>query len=97
MKAVIGGLLYDTETAQLIGEDERSVGDWDGYLGRCHEKYYRTRGGNYFRETRYKWAGSIWGHHDWTKPVLGTMAKEYAVQLKVAGKIQDKKLKIVNG
>lgn len=89
MKALIDGLLYDTETAEFLGEIEDNVGDRDGYLGKIREKYYRTPNGRYFIERQYRWARMFCGHRDWEAPSLREMDRDRAKQLKLEGKLKD--------
>ena len=66
MKKVIDGALYNTDTAQMMG-------DWDNGLyandfGFCRERLYRTKSGKYFlhgeggANSRYgEWHGNSGG------------------------------------
>ena len=65
MKKVIGGALYDTETAKLLGEDSYSnPGDFQYWV----ETLYRTKSGKYFLHgeggAMTKYAVSV-GQNEW--------------------------------
>ena len=46
MKKVINGKMYDTETAQLMGEWDNGL--YGNDFGRCEEALYRKKTGEYF-------------------------------------------------
>jgi len=83
MKKVIDGALYNTDTAQMMG-------DWDNGLyandfGFCRERLYRTKSGKYFlhgeggANSRYgEWHGNSGGSGEQIRPYTLSEAMEWA-------------------
>ena len=83
MKKVIDGALYNTDTAQMMG-------DWDNGLyandfGFCRERLYRTKSGKYFlhgeggANSRYgEWHGNSGDSGEQIRPYTLAEAMEWA-------------------
>lgn len=82
MRKVLGGSMYDTETAKFLGFCEYGrPGDFNHYS----ERLYRTKSGKYFiygeggARTRYAGrSGDLWTDGELIDPVTEDVAKQWA-------------------
>ena len=72
MRRVIGGKVYDTETAHGLAVAQRGLGH--------REELYRTRKGNYFLAHWTQWDGE----HSTIEPVDDETAREFLDRLNTA-------------
>ena len=102
MKKVIGGKLYDTSKAELVGSWDN--GRYDDSLNICCEDLYRKRTGEFFLHgsggpmTKYsvQTGGNSWSGSEMIIPLTVGKAKEWAEQSlsgeeyeKIFGEIQE--------
>jgi len=83
MKKIINGLLYNTETAKLVGTWDNGYNPGD--FNYCEESLYRKRTGEYFvygyggAMSKYaKWHGNSGGEGEEIRPYTAQEAKEWA-------------------
>ena len=76
MKKIIAGKIYDTETAELIADNEFADGTNRMKSGRS-TSLYKTRKGNFFAHHETCWQGE----RDTIEPLTIKQAKEYYEEL----------------
>ena len=68
MKRVVNGRMYDTETAELVGDRTADASDGDGYLGTVRTRYYLSPGGHVFCTFQNVAASGNWLKRRWATP-----------------------------